>query len=78
LIAAAQPEDVALYEHVRTKTFERMRREYSAGPGPFSFEDRHVAGDTIPGRLYRNLIGRPFVWMVARSEESGSIRRALR
>jgi hypothetical protein len=66
LIAAAQPGDVALYDHVHTKTFERMRRQYSAGPGPFSFEDSTAATDTIPGRLYRNLVGRPFVPLIAR------------
>jgi hypothetical protein len=66
MIAAMQPEDIALYDHVRTETFERMRQRYSAGPGPFSFEDGTVAADTVPGRLYRNLVGRPLVPLIAR------------
>ena len=53
--------DLALFDHVRTNTFERMRRTFSAGPGPFDFEDGTAASDTISGRLYRDLIGRPFV-----------------
>jgi hypothetical protein len=72
MIAAAQPEDIALYDHVRTKTFERMRQRYSAGPGPFSFEDRTSAADTIAGRLYRNIVGRPFVHLIART--GGAVR----
>lgn len=61
MIEAGQLGDIALFDHVRTKTFERMRSQFNAGPGPFNFEDNSVKTDTIPGRLYRNLIGRPFV-----------------
>lgn len=66
-IAAAQPGDIALYDHVRTTTFERMRRLYSAGAGPFSFENGKSAVDTTSGRLYRNIVGRPLVHLVARA-----------
>ena len=65
MIAAAQPEDVAIYDHVRMKTFERMRRQYSAGPGPFLFENEAVATDAIAGRIYRNVVGRPLVRLIA-------------
>jgi hypothetical protein len=65
-VAAAQSNDEALYAHVRNRTFERMRRDYGAGPGPFAFEDNAVPADSIAGRLYRNLVGRPFVHLVAR------------
>lgn len=67
MIVDAQTDDIALFDHVRTKTFERMRRDYSAGPGPFAFEDSAIAADTISSRLYRNLLGRPFVPLITRS-----------
>jgi hypothetical protein len=63
---AAQSDDIALYEHASGRTFERMRRAYAAGPGPFDFEDDEVAADSVPGRIYRNIVGRPFVHLVAR------------
>jgi hypothetical protein len=66
MIAERRRGDIALFDHVRTRTFERMRRDYAAGPGPFAFEDDTKAADTISGRLYRNLLGRPLVPLVAR------------
>jgi hypothetical protein len=66
MLAERQRGDITLFDHVRTKTFERMRRDYSAGPGPFAFEDSRAAADTILGRIYRNLLGRPLVPLVAR------------
>jgi len=71
MIASVQGDDLTLYDHVRTKTFERMRRQHSAGPGPFSFEDKAVASDTVPGRLYRNLVGRPLVPLIAKAGRWG-------
>jgi Sulfotransferase family len=67
MLAERQRGDIALFEHVRTKTFERMRRKYAAGSGPFAFEDDRMAADTVAGQLYRNLVGRPLVPLVARS-----------
>jgi hypothetical protein len=66
MIAETQVADIALFEHVRSKTFERMRRDYYAGLGPFAFEDKTAAADTIPSRLRRNLLGRPLVPLLTR------------
>jgi hypothetical protein len=66
-LAERQRGDIAIFDHVRTKTFERMRREYSAGPGPFSFENDRMSADTLPGRLHRNLLGRSLVPLLARA-----------
>ncbi len=66
MIAGMQRDDIALFDHVRTRTFERMRRQYGAGLGPFSFEDSTIAADTIAGHLYRSLVGRPLVPLIAR------------
>lgn len=66
LIEERQAGDIALFDHIRTNTFERMRRAYGAGPGPFDFEDNTMAVDTVSGRLYRNLVDRPLVPLLAR------------
>jgi len=64
MIAEANQADIVLYEYARDKIFERMRNDYSAGSGPFNFEDETMAQDAILGRIYRNLVGRPFVRLV--------------
>jgi hypothetical protein len=66
MIAETQVADIALFDHVRSKTFERMRRDYYAGPGPFMFEDKTVSADTIQSRLLRDLLGRPLVPLLTR------------
>jgi len=65
-LAVILRDDVALYGHVRDKTFERMRRQYSAGPGPFALESKEMAVDTVPARLYRNLVAKPLLPLIAR------------
>lgn len=66
LIEERQSGDIALFDHIRTKTFERMRRDHDAGPGPFAFEENTMAVDSISGRLYRNLVDRPLVPLLVR------------
>lgn len=66
MIVNGQADDIGLFDHVRATTFENMRRDYDTGPGPFDFEDNSMKADSISGRLYRNLIGRPFVHLIAK------------
>ena len=66
MIAVNQKNDIALFEHVRANTFERMRRDYDAGSGPFVFHDRTIAMESISGKLFRNLVARPLLPLIAR------------
>jgi hypothetical protein len=59
-------DDTMVYGHVQANTFERMRRLYRPGAGPFKFEDPTIASDTVPSRLLRDLLGRTLVPLLAR------------
>lgn len=58
------PDDI-VYRHILATIWPRQKERYAAGPGPFKFEREHAASDTIANRMYRDLIGRPFVKLVA-------------
>jgi hypothetical protein len=66
MIAEKRADEIAIFEHARSKIFPRQCERYNAGPGPFVFEHPDMPADTLVNRVYRDTVARYLVPLLAK------------